>query len=62
MLEKKQKKGHRRKGFPLGLSAPVGAPFLGEIAKPVIKKKKLVEEKENIDNERKNIVMTTCCS
>ena len=61
MLEKKQKKGHRRKGFPLGLSASVGVPFLGEIAKPVIKKK-LVEEKENIDNERKNIVMTTCCS
>ena len=36
--KKKLKKGQRDKGFPLGLLASVGVPFLGEIAKPIIKK------------------------
>ena len=37
-LEKKTKKGQHIKGFPLGLLASVGVPFLGEIAKPIITK------------------------
>ena len=47
MLEKKTKKGQRGKGFPLGV------PFVGKLAKPMIKKIFLVEEKEDIDDEKK---------
>ena len=52
----KTKKG---KGFPLGPLASVRVPFVGEIAKPIIKKI-LVEEKEDIDDDRKNTVTMTC--
>ena len=53
---KKQKKF---KGSPLGPLASVRVPFVGEIAKPIIKKI-LVEEKEDIDDDRKNTVTMTC--
>ena len=39
IVRKKPKKEHCSKGFPLRLLASVGMPFLGEIAKPVIKKR-----------------------
>ena len=52
----KTKKG---KGFPLGPLASVRVSFVGEIAKPIIKKK-MVEEKEDIDDDRKNTVTMTC--
>ena len=35
---KKARKRQRSKGFPLGLLALVGAPILGEIAKPIFRK------------------------
>ena len=37
VVRKKPKKGQLVKGLPLGLVASVGVPFLGEIAKPIIK-------------------------
>ena len=43
----------RGKGFPLGLIASAAAPFLGEVAKPILKKKLLVVKEEDED-EGKN--------
>ena len=36
---KRSKKGQRGRGFLIGLIASAAAPFLGEIAKPTLKKK-----------------------
>ena len=47
MLEKKTKKGQRGKGFLLGV------PFVGKLAKPMITIFFLVQEKEDIDDEKK---------
>ena len=38
VVRKKTKKEQRGKGFPLGHLVSVGVPFLGKIAKPIIKK------------------------
>lgn len=37
-LRKRAKKGQRGGAFPIGLLASAAVPFLGEIAKPIIKK------------------------
>ena len=34
---KNKKKRQRGKGFPIGLLASAAAPYLGEIAKPILK-------------------------
>ena len=47
MLETKTKKGQRGKGFLLGV------PFVGKLAKPMINFFFLVQEKEDIDDEKK---------
>ena len=36
---KKKKRKQKGKGLPIGLIASAAAPFLGEIAKPIFKKK-----------------------
>ena len=37
-LRKRTKRGQRGKGLPIGLLVSVAAPFLGEVAKPLLKK------------------------
>ena len=36
--KRKTRKRQRGKGFPLGLLASIGAPILGEVAKPILGK------------------------
>ena len=44
-------------GFPIGLLASAAAPFLGERAKPILKKFSVVEG----DEETKNCTLMTSC-
>ena len=53
---KKARKRQRGKGFLLGLLASIGAPILGEIAKPILEKyseKEKKEENKKIKNGQK---------
>ena len=40
--KRRYSKRQRGRGIPFGLIASAAAPFLGEVAKPLLKKKKLV--------------------
>ena len=37
-LRQRTKRGQRGKGLPIGLLVSAAAPFLGEVAKPILKK------------------------
>ena len=54
-------KKQKGKGIPFGLNASAATPFLGEVAKPLLKKFLVVGVGEDED-ERKNSTWSSCCS
>ena len=53
-------KKQRGKGIPFGYIASAAAPFLGEVAKPLLKKFLVVGVGED-EHERKNSTWLPCC-
>ena len=50
--KKRRYRKERGKGFPVGLIASAAAQFLGEVAKPILKKILAVKEEEDEDEEK----------
>ena len=59
--ERRYSKKQRGRGIPFGLIASAAASFLGEVAKPLLKKILMVGVGED-DDETKNTPWASCCS